>query len=193
MTELQRQHSRRNTFLATAAAVIMGQANGPGQVALASEKDNGLQVVPNVDLKRYMGSWFEIARFPNIYQRGLVAVVATYSLQEDGKINVLNTARARRLDGAIRKTTADAYVVKGSHAAKWKVQFLWPFEADYWIIDLGKNYEYAVVGQPSRKNLWILCRKPQMDEELYAEVCERLRHQGYDPDRLKRTPHLKSK
>lgn len=83
--------------------------------------------------------------------------------------------------------------VEGNGGAKWQVQFIWPFKADYWIIDVCENYGYAVVGQPSRERLWILSRSPVMDETTYAEICRRLRLSGYDPSKLERTPQRVSR
>jgi apolipoprotein D and lipocalin family protein len=160
-------------------------------LAYAVDADQPLRAVPRVDLARYMGDWYEVARYPNRHQRGLVGVVASYRLNDDGTIEVTNTARKGRLDGEQEISTASAWVNDGSNNAKWTVQFFWPFKAPYWIIDLGKDYEYAVVGQPKRKYLWILCRKPQMDPETYAAICKRLRQQGYDPAKLQRTPQPK--
>ncbi|MHC5109716.1 MAG: lipocalin family protein [Planctomycetota bacterium] len=159
-----------------------------GGHAAAAGAQKQLRVVSAVDLDRYMGRWYEVARYPNSYQDGHVAVIANYENRGEGKLGVVNTGRLNRLNGEMLKSTARGWVVEGSNCAKWKVQFLWPFEADYWIIDLGEDYEYAVVGQPSRKNLWILCRKPQMDEQTYGGICKRLRQQGYDTNRLQRTP-----
>jgi apolipoprotein D and lipocalin family protein len=74
-------------------------------------------------------------------------------------------------------------VDKETHA-KLKASFFWPFSGDYWIIDLGENYDYAVVGHPNRKYLWILSRTPQMEESLYQSILERLRNQSYDLSKL---------
>jgi len=176
----------RRCGLPSVTCAFLGVAlNGSAALALGSE--SALQVVPNVVLTKYVGAWYEIARYPNRHQKGLVGVVATYAIADDGTIKVANTGYYRSLDGPKRQSSATGWVVEGSNSAKWIVQFLWPFEVDYWIIDLGENYEYAVVGQPSRKNLWILCRKPKMDEATYTGICTRLREQGYDPARLQRT------
>jgi len=122
-----------------------------------------LQVVSYVDLKKYIGTWYEIARFPNRFQEGCVRTSATYTLLQGGKIGVLNQCRKGTLDGEISSAKGKAWVVDKGTNAKLKVSFFWPFSGDYWIIDLGENYDYAVVGHPGRIYLWILCRKPEMD------------------------------
>lgn len=153
-----------------------------------------LRTVASVDLERYMGSWFEIARYPNRYQEGLIEVVATYALKPDGRIAVTNTGQLVGRRGKREKVSrAEGWVVDGGVNARWHVQFVWPWKADYWIIDLCPDYSYAVVGQPCRSNLWVLARQPQLPEATYAAICERLRAQGYDPSRLVRTPQSASR
>lgn len=146
-----------------------------------------LQIVSHVDLQKYAGTWYEIARYPNRFQRDCVGnVTATYELREDGKVRVINSCREE--DGDTKTAKGTATVVDSKTNARLKVTFFWPFSGDYWIINLGPNYEYAVVGEPSRKYLWILSRTPHMDEETYQILLQRIAKQGYDPSRLVRTP-----
>ncbi len=147
-----------------------------------------LLVVPSVDLHQYAGTWYEIARFPHRFQEGCVGTTATYTLREDGKINVLNQCRIETLDGEIKTASGKAWVVDKKTNAKLKVSFFWPFSGHYWIIDLGDNYEYAVVGHPNRKYLWILSRSPIMDEKIYDSITEKLKEQSYDTSKLIKTP-----
>ena len=147
-----------------------------------------LEVVPFVDLTRYVGRWYEISRYPNRFQEGCVGSRATYTLRSDGKIGVLNECLAGSFSGKLRNAKGTAKVVDTKSNAKLKVSFFWPFYGDYWIIDLGKDYEYAVVGHPYRIYLWILSRTKNMDEKLYREILERLKANGYDTSRLIRTP-----
>jgi len=150
-----------------------------------------LQVVPHVDLKRYVGTWHEIARYPHRFQEGCAESSATYTLLENGKIGVLNQCR-KGPDQKLSSAKGKAWVVDKETNAKLKVSFVWPFSGDYWIIDLGENYEYAVVGHPSRKYLWILSRTPQMDEVLYQRILEKLQKQSYDISKLMRTESIGS-
>ena len=143
-----------------------------------------LDVVPSVDLERYIGTWHEIARYPNSFQKeDCVATTATYELRDDGKINVLNICRKGSPNGPENTATGKAWVVDTETNARIKVQFFWPFSGDYWIIQLGEHYEYAVVGHPDRKYLWILSRTPEMKPELYSRILARLKEQGFDPGR----------
>lgn len=143
-----------------------------------------LEVVEKVDLGSYTGRWYEIARYPNSFERGCVGVTADYSLRQDGRINVLNTCVEGNLDGDVRTIQGIARVVDEETNAKLAVTFFGPFEGDYWILELGNDYEYAVVGDPSRKFLWILSREPVLDDGLYQDILSRLPERGYDPQEL---------
>lgn len=155
----------------------------------ASLEPPPLRTVPKVDLERYLGTWYEIATIPQRFQKGCTAVTATYSLRPDGDIRVVNACRKDSLEGKPKSITGKAWVVDKDTNAKLKVRFFWPFSGDYWIIDLDTlSYQYAVVGHPNRQYLWILCRQPRMDEELYQSLLARIADQGYDLSRIKLTP-----
>ena len=143
-----------------------------------------LKAVPELDLQRYMGTWYEIARYPNRFQDSCDSdVVAKYSMLSDGKVQVINSCS----EGAgrkIKESRGKAWVPDSAANAKLKVSFFWPFSGDYWVIDIGSSYEYAVVGTPSRRYLWILSREPGIDVKTYIEILQRLRLQGYDPNLL---------
>jgi len=141
--------------------------------------------VARVELNRYLGQWYEIARYPNRFQKNCLESRALYRLRDDGDIEVINSCRDVR-DGREREAKGRAWVVDQESNARLKVSFFWPFRGDYWILDLGPSYEYAVVGTPNRKYLWILARAPVMDDELYAALLRRVAEQGFDPTRLVR-------
>jgi apolipoprotein D and lipocalin family protein len=150
-----------------------------------------LETVAKVDLAQYMGTWYEIASYPNSFQSGCTATKATYILRENGKVVVVNECRRGGLEGELTVAKGTAKVVDAVTNAKLKVTFFWPFYGDYWIIDLGKDYEYAVVGHPSRKYLWVLSRSRHMDEASYQGILERLQAQAYDTSRLTKTEQPK--
>jgi apolipoprotein D and lipocalin family protein len=162
-------------------------------LALSLTRDTGaanhlpLATVEKVDLARYAGVWYEIARYPHRFQKGCLGSSATYSLREDGEIDVVNSCRSEK-DGSLRQVKGRAWSVDPGGNARLKVTFFWPFRGDYWIIDLGKEYEYAVVGTPNRKYLWILSRTPVMADDLYGEIMERVKAFGFDPARVMRSP-----
>jgi apolipoprotein D and lipocalin family protein len=146
-----------------------------------------LETVPNVEIQRYMGKWYEIASFPQWFQKECVASTAAYSLRDDGKVSVLNECRDKVLEGKLRRANGKAWVVDRKTNAKLKVSFFWPFSGDYWIIDLPPDYDYAVVGHPKRTYLWILSRKPHMDPRTYEGILQRLKTQHYDLSPLRKT------
>ena len=151
-------------------------------VAWDGPKPAPLTSVSAVDLKRYIGKWYEIARYPNRFQRECVSdTTAEYELKPNGKVGVVNTCR--KSDGAAKKASGTAKVVDPSNA-RLKVTFY----GDYWIIGLDPEYRWAVVGEPGRKYLWILSRTPQMTEGDYQQAVEQARAAGYDPRRLVKTP-----
>ena len=144
------------------------------------------QVVPSVDLARYAGRWYEIARLPNSFQKKCAGgVTATYELRPDGKVTVIN--ECRKASGEITRAKGTAKVADKQSNAKLKVTFFWPFYGDYWILDLGSNYEYAVVGEPKRSYLWILSRTPQIDDALYQGLLAKMANQGFDTSRMIKT------
>ena len=143
-----------------------------------------LDVVPHVELEKYLGRWYEIARLPAKFQEGCNETTATYTALKDGKISVLNQCIK---NGKRKQAKGKAKVVDKVSNAKLKVTFFWPFYGDYWIIKLGKDYDYAVVGTPNREYLWILNRTPQMDDKLYTQLIEFGKSKGFDITRLIKT------
>jgi apolipoprotein D and lipocalin family protein len=155
--------------------------------AADSRKDE-LKVVPAVDLSRYVGEWYEIARLPNGFQKKCAdSVTANYTLRSDGSIKVVN--RCRKDSGEFTTATGKAKIVDKKTNAKLKVSFFWPFYGKYWVLDLGPNYEYAVVGEPGRDYLWILSRTPEMDQALYEQLLAKMQARGFDTTRMIKTAH----
>jgi len=151
-----------------------------------------LRTVPHVELERYLGTWYEIASFPQRFQRGCTLTRATYAIRGDGDIDVLNSCRKGSPDGEEKSARGRARVVDRSTNARLEVTFFRPFWGDYWIIDLADDYSYAVVGHPSRDYLWILSRSPAMTDATWQGIVERLQAQGYETSRLVRTLQVSS-
>jgi apolipoprotein D and lipocalin family protein len=147
-----------------------------------------LPTVDHVDVERYLGTWYEIARYPAPFQEGCVATSANYSAREGGGIRVLNRCLADSLDGELREAEGRARIVDADTNAKLKVTFFWPFYGDYWVLALGPDYEWSLVGEPGRRYLWILSRTRQMNPDTYRDIVGRLPALGYDADRLLVTP-----
>jgi len=139
-----------------------------------------------------MGTWYEIAKFPVFFERGLVGVTAEYALEDDGRIHVTNQGFKKSFDGKVSSIQGYAKIPDPEDPGKLRVRFNpFParlFAADYWIVDLDEDYDYAVVSNPSRKVLWILSRTPSMDEAQYEEIVKHLEERGFDIERLERMP-----
>ncbi len=136
-----------------------------------------LETVDKVDLRKYAGTWYEICHMPARFLDGCDCISANYSLDPKGHINVYNTCR--KSNGKWASIRGKAFVAEGSWNSRLKVQFFWPFRADYYIIDLAKDYSYAIVGEPSRRYLWILSRSPEMDPSLYQSLVKKCGNKGF--------------
>jgi apolipoprotein D and lipocalin family protein len=141
-------------------------------------------VVTPIGLDRYVGRWFEIARFPNNFEKGCAGVTADYAALADGKISVVNTCRKDTPEGQARQSKGTARIVDAATNAKLKVTFFWPFEGDYWVLDRAADYSWSLVGEPSGRYLWILARTPKISDEMKADLLGRLKARGYNTDAL---------
>ncbi|AFH48699.1 Outer membrane lipoprotein Blc [Ignavibacterium album JCM 16511] len=154
---------------------------------LAQQKE--LKTVDYVDLKKYAGLWYEVAKIPNRFQSQCVkGTTAKYTLKENGEIEVINSCIDK--DGELDKTEGVARVVDKNSNAKLEVSFFsifgWrPIWGDYWIIGLDENYQWAIVGTPGRKYGWILARQPKLDNETLEKIYSILKEQGYNPQDFK--------
>ena len=173
--------------LMSAVVLVAGiAASGPGDA-------HQVRTVPSVDLDRYAGSWFEIARFPNRFQVQCAGEVrAEYRRRDDGRIDVVNSCRLA--DGKDTVARGIARVIDTESNAKLKVRFapallsFLPFVwGDYWIIGLADDYRWAVVGSPDRNYLWVLSRTPSMPEPVYDAAIATAKANGFDTSRLQRT------
>lgn len=156
----------------------------------AAMKAQPLQTVPNVDLRKYAGKWFEIASFPQRFQKRCHCTTAEYTPTDKGYIIVENRCNKDSVKGKLSYIKGKAFIVENTGNAKLKVQFFWPFKGDYWIIDLAEDYSYAVVSNPNIKYLWILSRTPKLDATVYQQITIRLKAKGFDLTKLKITVHI---
>ena len=146
-----------------------------------------LETVSGVDLQKYAGKWFEIASFPQRFQKGCNCTTAEYTLTSKNYLIVENRCKKDSLNGKSLYIKGKVFSEKNTGNAKLKVQFFWPFKGKYWIIDLAADYSYAVVGHPNRNYLWILSRIASMDEVIYQEIVSRIEAKGYDVSKILKT------
>lgn len=179
--------------LGTLGLIAVGIAGGLGLGRLLwrarARRREGppLHTVPFVDLPRYMGTWYEIASYPQRFQRGCMATTATYTLRGAGEVEVVNRCRLHSVGGPEKVARGRARVADPVTNARLKVQFFWPFWSDYWIIELAPDYSWAAVATPDRDGLWVLSRTPHMDDETFAGIVTRVVRQGFEIGRLNRT------
>lgn len=168
-----------------------------GGCAALNQPDNRASTAPlvveaAVDLERYMGRWYEIARYPNPFERGCTHVTADYSLRPDGDVTVVNTCRDGALDRVRETATGRAWVTDPTSNAKLRVKFApaWvPFASGrYWIIDLDEAYTTALVGEPDGGYLWVLARTPTLPETTYAAILSVAEDRGFDTAALETVP-----
>lgn len=143
-----------------------------------------LETVKQVDVKKYLGKWYEVASIPNRFQKGCECTSAEYILIDSTTIKVINKCKK---ENEVDDVEGKAFIVEGTNNAKLKVQFFWPFKGDYWIIELDDNYQYAVVGTPSRKYLWILSRKPVLDDNIYQMLLQKIKDKNFDITKIQKT------
>jgi apolipoprotein D and lipocalin family protein len=145
---------------------------------------NGVTAIKNFDLKRYLGTWHEIARLDHRFERGLEKTSATYSLRDDGGINVINQGLDKS-SGEWNKTEGKGYFIDKQDVGRLKVSFFGPFYGGYNIIALDQtNYTYAMIAGPDKDYLWILSRTPALPQKTLDALIEQAKAQGFATDKL---------
>ncbi len=163
-------------------------------VSAQSAAKPALSPVNGIDINRYAGRWYEIAKYPNRFQKQCAAnTTANYTVKKNGRIEVLNECVKK--DGTTVKAVGEAKIGDKSNNAKLKVRFapgftsFLPFVwANYWVIDIAPDYSYSVIGEPGRDYFWILSRSPEMNTETYQTILRRAETMGFDPNRVEKTP-----
>jgi apolipoprotein D and lipocalin family protein len=176
----------RRRSIATASLIVLTATLGLG--GCRSGPEAPLPTVASVDVPRYMGTWYEIAKLPNRFQASCASdTVARYRLTEGG-VDVLN--RCRRADGSVSSISGRATVVAGSAGARLRVSFFWPIFGDYWVLALDPSYQTVLVGAPSRKYAWVLARTPTLDDARLQDLLARAQALGFDREAFVRSPQV---
>ena len=167
--------------------------------AYGQSGDVSVKTIPSLDVQRYMGTWYEIAKYPNWFQKKCVSnTKAVYSTRADGTLRVLNSCKTA--DGQVSEAEGTARQIGANDSPKLEVRFapawlsfipmVW---GDYWVIDLDPQYQVAVVSDPRREYLWILSRTPQLDKKVYEDTLARIQAQQFDIRKLEITPQVTAK
>ena len=185
---------KRSVTIGAAALLVIGGLGVLAACTMAGSNKSSNTHVPEpakpVDLDRYLGQWYEFARYENRFERGCEAVTANYAKRDDGLISVVNSCRSGGVNGAFRSSEGKAKVVLDSNNAKLKVSFFGPFYVgDYWVLDHADDYTWSIVGEPSGRYLWILTREAKPSAEQRTALIERARELGYDVTLLRETLH----
>ena len=143
-----------------------------------------LPTVKEVNLEKYAGKWFEIAKLPNRFEKGLECATATYTIKKNGKIEVFNQAYLSNNKSKVKNIKGTAWVPDSAYPGRLKVRFFWPFSGDYQIIYLDEQYNHVLVGSPSRKYLWVLARTKQLDDATYNKLLEIAKTNGFDINKV---------
>jgi lipocalin len=154
----------------------------------SNHQDIDTTTVSELNVERYMGTWHEIARFQHSFEKDLVGVTATYSLRDDGKIDVVNAGFKHTLDGEYKEAKGKAKIPNPDEPGKLKVAFFLFFYAAYNIMELDDDYQHVLIGSSSPDYLWILSRTPQLDEATYQQLVDEAKDRGYDTSKLYRVP-----
>ncbi len=162
-----------------------------GATALFAMNANGKTPIPpveNVDLPRFMGSWYVIANIPTFLERESYDAVETYELREDAKIQTTFRHRKGSFDAKVDTMRPVGTVREGTNNAVWGMQFVWPIKAEYVIVYVDENYSQTIIGRSARDYVWIMARTPQITDADYAAHVERLKTLGYDISKLRKVP-----
>jgi lipocalin len=149
--------------------------------------------VKDLDIERYFGKWYEIARFDHRSEKDMVGVTATYSYRSDGLIKVVNQGYLNSLDGPFKTSVGKAKIPDETKPGKFKVSFFWILYSDYNVMELDSlNYQWALVGSKSSNFLWILSRTEQLDADVKTHLINKIEERGYDLEKLIWVEHRKT-
>ena len=155
----------------------------------ACQSTKPITTVSHVDLERFMGDWYVIASIPTFIEKDAFNAVESYQRNADGTVATTFTFNKGGFNGKLKTYHPKGFVVEGSGNAVWKMQFVWPFKAEYRIIYLTEDYGQTVIGRSKRDYVWIMARVPSIPEDDYNRILTFLKDQGYNLDNLRKVPH----
>ncbi len=176
-------HPRLYALLLAGLVALTGCTHMPAQK---------LHTVSRLELPRYMGRWWVVSNIPNFLENGKVGTFDEYALRPDGKIDVIFGFRKESLEAPEKQWKGLGWVTDTASQAEWKVRLFWPFTADYLLLELDPDYQWAVVGSNGGKLLWVLARQRSLPDAVYRDIQDRIARQGLDPSKLVKVPQSAS-
>lgn len=150
-----------------------------------------LKTVDHVDLQKFMGPWYVIANIPTFIEKGANNAVETYTWNaKENRVDVDFRFNADSPTGKLKTYPQKAFIYNTVTNAEWRIQMVWPLKFAYLVIGLDTNYQYTVIGVPSRNYVWIMARTPHMDEALLTQIIANLKNVGYDTSKIERVPQV---
>jgi len=158
--------------------------------ACKEETMEPLKTVDYVDIECFMGDWYVIAIIPNFIEKDAVNGIESYTLLDNNRVQIDYIFRKNSADGKQKHLKPKAWIYNTQTNSEWRVQFIWPIKVPYLIIDLAEDYSYTVIGEPSRKFVWIMSRKPTLEDEKYESIIQKLSQVGYDASKIRKMPQI---
>jgi apolipoprotein D and lipocalin family protein len=152
-------------------------------------KTTPIKTHPNVDIKKFMGPWYVIAHIPTFIEKEAYNAVESYELDKNGNIQTTFTFNKGSLDGEVKKYHPVGYIIKGTENAEWKMQFIWPFKAQYKIAYIDPDYQYTIIARDKKDFVWLMARESKIDENNYKEFVKKIESIGYDISKIRKIPH----
>lgn len=149
-----------------------------------------LETVDYVNLEKFMGDWYVIAIIPNFIEKNAVNGIESYQLLTNDRVKIDYKFAKKTPEGKVKHLEPKAWIYDTESNAEWRVQFFWPLKVPYLIIDLPEDYSYTVIGEPSRKFVWIMARKPRLADETYQRILQKLAKMGYETDKIEKMPQI---
>ena len=153
------------------------------------QSTKSITTVSDVDLERFMGDWYVIASIPTFIEKDAFNALESYQLNADGTVATTFTFNKGGFDGKLKTYRPKGFVVENTGNAVWKMQFVWPFKAEYRIVYLADDYGQTVIGRSKRDYAWIMARTPSIPEDDYDRILTFLKDQGYTLEDLRKVPH----
>ncbi len=160
----------------------------PACVSPPTMPQDALALSNNLNIQRFMGRWYVIANIPTFIEREAYNAIEDYRWLGDGKVATTFTYNKGALDGPFKEANPTGFVNADNNAI-WKMQFIWPFKADYRVMYVDDAHTVTIIGREARDYVWLMARSPEIDEALYTQLVDMIAAQGYDISKIRRIPH----